>query len=56
VIHAKTPVDLERLRRLRPEALVGSVVGSGHYVALVVPDQVSAMLERFVTILPDVGA
>jgi hypothetical protein len=27
--------------------LIGSVVGSGHWLTLVVPDQVNAMLDRF---------
>ena len=51
-VHARFPADLGRLRELRPDAQVASVVGSGHFIALVVPEQVAAMLERFVTILP----
>jgi pimeloyl-ACP methyl ester carboxylesterase len=51
-IHARIPADLGRLKELRPNALIGSVVGSGHYMALVVPEQVAAMLERFLAILP----
>jgi pimeloyl-ACP methyl ester carboxylesterase len=51
-IHAKVPADLGRLLELRPDVLLGSVVGSGHYIALVVPEQVSAMLDRFLAILP----
>ncbi|HXJ48278.1 MAG TPA: alpha/beta hydrolase [Candidatus Acidoferrum sp.] len=46
-IHAKAPSDLQRLRELRPDALVGQVVGSGHYLMLTVTDQVNAMLDRF---------
>jgi pimeloyl-ACP methyl ester carboxylesterase len=51
-IYATVPADLGRLRELRPDVLIGSVVGSGHYIALVVPEQVSAMLDRFLAILP----
>jgi pimeloyl-ACP methyl ester carboxylesterase len=51
-IYARVPVDLGRLRELRPDVLIGSVVGSGHYLALVVPEQVAAMLDRFLAILP----
>lgn len=50
-VHAKAPADLERLRRLRPDALIGCVVGSGHWAALQVPDQVNAMLDRFLQII-----
>lgn len=46
-IHAKAPTDLSRLREVRPDAMVGQVVGSGHYLMLSVPDQVNAMLDRF---------
>jgi pimeloyl-ACP methyl ester carboxylesterase len=51
-IHAWIPADLERLRELRPDALVAEVIGSGHFLALVIPDQVASILDRFVTILP----
>lgn len=50
-IHAKTPTNLQRLRELRPDAMVGQVVGSGHYPMLTVPDQVNAMLDRFLEIV-----
>ena len=50
-IHAKTPTDLQRLREVRPDAIVGQVVGSGHYPMLTVADQVNAMLDRFLEIV-----
>jgi len=31
---------------------VGQVVGSGHFIQMVVPDQVNAMLDRFLDLLP----
>ena len=46
-IHARVPSDLERLAELRPDAVIGRVVGSGHYLMLTAPDQVNAMLDRF---------
>lgn len=50
-IHAKVPSDVERLRHMRPDAFVGQVVGSGHYPMLTVPDQVNAMLDRFLEVV-----
>lgn len=55
VMAPQSPVDVERLRDLQPEAFVGRVVGSGHSLTLVVPDQVNAMLDRFMEILPSCG-
>jgi len=49
-VHGKTPADLGRLAELRPDALLGRVVGGGHYVMLTVPDQVNAMLDRFLEV------
>ncbi len=51
LITAGGPVDIERLRGLQPEALVGRVIGSGHWLTLAVPDQVNAMLDRFLQIV-----
>jgi pimeloyl-ACP methyl ester carboxylesterase len=50
VTAAQSPVDMERFQDLQPEALVGRVVGSGHWLTLAVPDQVNAMLDRFLEI------
>ena len=54
-IHAKAPSDLQRLRVLRPDAMVGQVVGSGHYLMLSVPDQVNTMLDHFVELVIETG-
>jgi len=50
-VHARVPADLARLRELRPDVLLGSVVGSGHWMMLEVPDQVNAMLDRFLQVV-----
>jgi pimeloyl-ACP methyl ester carboxylesterase len=50
-VHARVPTDLARLRELRPDVLLGSVVGAGHWMMLEVPDQVNAMLDRFLQII-----
>jgi pimeloyl-ACP methyl ester carboxylesterase len=52
-VHAKAPMDLQRLRELRPDATVEQVAGTGHYLMLSAPDRVNAMLDRF---LETVGA
>jgi hypothetical protein len=33
-----------------PAITIGQAVGSGHFIQLEVPDQVNAMIERFLTI------
>jgi pimeloyl-ACP methyl ester carboxylesterase len=42
--------DRARLRQLAPDALIGNTVGSGHFHQLEVPDQVNAMIARFLEI------
>ena len=54
-IHARVPTDLARLRELRPDALIASVAGSGHWMMLEVPDQVKAMLDRFLDIVAGIS-
>jgi pimeloyl-ACP methyl ester carboxylesterase len=39
--------DLTRAAALRPEMIIGRTIGSGHFSPLAVPDQINAMLERF---------
>ena len=50
-VHTQAPADLQRLRRLRPDAFVGEAIGSGHYPQLTVPGQVNAMLDRFLDLI-----
>jgi pimeloyl-ACP methyl ester carboxylesterase len=42
--------DAVRLRAIKPDLQVGITVGAGHFHQLEVPDQVNAMIERFLTI------
>ncbi len=43
-------VDLEELGRLCPTLMAGRTVGAGHFHQLEVPDQVNAMIERFLVV------
>ncbi|MEG6507598.1 alpha/beta hydrolase [Methyloligella sp. 2.7D] len=52
-IAADEPVpraDMSRLQKLVPRMLTGKTVGSGHFCQLEVPDQITAMIERFLTV------
>lgn len=40
--------DVDRFRQLCPQLVTSQAIGCGHYFQLEVPDQVNAMLERFV--------
>jgi len=42
--------DITRLRELVPQLSYGRVVGSGHFCQLEVPEQVNAMIDRFLAI------
>ena len=46
---ATPPTDVERMRQLCPQLVVGQTVGAGHFNNRVVPEQVNAMIERFLT-------
>jgi pimeloyl-ACP methyl ester carboxylesterase len=47
-IQSATPrPELDRLVQLCPQLVVGRTVGAGHFNMLEVPDQVNAMIERF---------
>lgn len=46
-VDAGTPnAQLERLAELCPQAVIGRTIGAGHFLQLVVPDQVNAMIDR----------
>jgi pimeloyl-ACP methyl ester carboxylesterase len=42
--------DALRLREIKPDLEVAVTVGAGHFHQLEVPEQVNAMIERFLTI------
>jgi hypothetical protein len=42
--------DLARFRQLCPQLVVGQTVGAGHFNNQEVPDQVNAMIDRFLTV------
>ena len=44
--------DVETLEQLGTNWRVGQVVGAGHFIQLTVPDQVTAMIDRFLELLP----
>jgi len=41
------PADLARTRELLPQLELGRTVGVGHFAHALAPDQVNAMIERF---------
>ena len=51
LINAAAPLaDVARLRELCPRVVIGQTVGAGHFNQLEVPDQVNAMIERFMQV------
>ena len=42
--------DPSRLQALKPDAYFGMTVGAGHFHQLEVPEQVNAMIERFLAV------
>lgn len=50
-LDAGTPnADLARAVELAPRLVIGRTIGSGHFSALEVPEQINAMLERFLEV------
>lgn len=43
--------DAEKLQEIIPHLMMGQTIGSGHYHTLEVPDQVNAMIDRFVSLV-----
>jgi pimeloyl-ACP methyl ester carboxylesterase len=51
LINAAAPLaDVARLQKLCPHIMIGQTVGAGHFNQLEVPEQVNAMIERFLTV------
>jgi pimeloyl-ACP methyl ester carboxylesterase len=44
------PANLARLRELCPQLITGQTVGAGHFHQLEIPEQVNAMIERFLMV------
>jgi Predicted hydrolases or acyltransferases (alpha/beta hydrolase superfamily) len=42
--------DVHRLREIKPDLAVGITVGAGHFQQIEVPEQVNAMIERFLAL------
>lgn len=52
LVVADTPsMDVAEFADLVPTAMVGRTVGAGHFHQLVVPDQVNAMIDRFIELV-----
>ncbi len=49
-LHSIFPANLARLRELCPQLVTGQTVGAGHFLQLEVPEQVNAMIDRFLKI------
>jgi pimeloyl-ACP methyl ester carboxylesterase len=54
-VHGIVPLEIDRLHHLRPDALIAAAAAGGHYMTLQVPDQVNAMLDRFLDIVESTG-
>jgi pimeloyl-ACP methyl ester carboxylesterase len=50
---ANPAADMARLRELMPHVVLAQTAASGHFHQLEVPDQVNAMLERFLHVLEE---
>jgi pimeloyl-ACP methyl ester carboxylesterase len=54
VLNAEGPgwplAGVARIKELCPQVMVGQTVGAGHFHQLVVPDQVNAMIDRFLAV------
>ena len=51
LISSGTPLsDLSRFQELTPQLVTGQTVGAGHFITMFVPEQVNAMIERFLVI------
>jgi hypothetical protein len=46
---AKPLADLDALRSAIPEVVIAQTLGSGHFSPVMVPDQINAMITRFIT-------
>lgn len=54
-VRASTIINLRRFRAHCPHLVTGETVGAGHFLQLEVPDQVHAMIDRFLRSVPSPG-
>lgn len=50
-VHSAAPADLERLRKLQPDAIIEAIPGVGHWQMLTAPGHVNALLDQFVEVI-----
>jgi pimeloyl-ACP methyl ester carboxylesterase len=50
-VHSDAPADLGRLHQVQPDAIIEEIPGAGHWAMLTVPDQVNAVLDRFLQVI-----
>ena len=50
-VHSQIPADMDRLRTLRPEAIIEEMPGVGHYQMLAAPQRLNALLDRFLEMI-----
>jgi pimeloyl-ACP methyl ester carboxylesterase len=50
-VHGSMPLEMERLRAVRPDAVVEAIPNVGHWLMLTAPDTVNATLGRFLQIV-----
>ena len=51
ILAGESMSDLERVKQLCPGLQIGRTVGAGHFHQLLVPDQINAMISRFIKCL-----
>jgi pimeloyl-ACP methyl ester carboxylesterase len=51
VSHGSPNCDLNLLQELQPQLIMGRTVGAGHWAMMEIPDQVNAMLSRFIQLV-----
>lgn len=56
IVSAAPSEDVTAARAIRPQLMTGQTVGAGHFIQIEVPEQVNAMIDRFLSQLPHVIA
>ena len=50
-VDSHVPADLNWLRQVHPDALIEKIPDAGHWPMLTAPDQVNALLDRFLQVI-----